>query len=154
MALGKDRDRLVSEINITPFVDVMLVLLIIFMVSAKVSQGVDVNLPQAVSDPLESETEQVVVTVDAEGKVFINDGEIPLESLRATLAGMMEDRLDRSVFFRADRALEYGVAMRVMSEIKGAGVQKIGMVTDPAAREAAPEAAAASPSATEAPEES
>ncbi len=139
MAFDSDRDgnRLVSEINITPFVDVMLVLLIIFMVSAQVSQGVDVNLPQAVSDPLDSETDQVVVTVDAEGRVFINDEELPLDSLRATLADMMADRAERSVFFRADRAVNYGTAMRVMAEIKGAGVQKLGMVTEPGAESGA-----------------
>ncbi|MFW6239986.1 MAG: ExbD/TolR family protein [Thermodesulfobacteriota bacterium] len=140
MAFDSDRDglRLVSEINITPFVDVMLVLLIIFMVSAQVSQGVDVNLPQAVSDPLESETDQVVVTLDAEGRVFINDEDLPLESLRGTLADMMSDRAERSVFFRADRAVNYGTAMRVMAEIKGAGVQKLGMVTESAGESGSP----------------
>ena len=140
MAFDSDRDgnRLVSEINITPFVDVMLVLLIIFMVSAQVSQGVDVNLPQAVSDPLDSETDQVVVTVDAEGRVFINDEALPLDSLRGTLADMMADRVERSVFFRADRAVNYGTAMRVMAEIKGAGVQKLGMVTDPGSESGPP----------------
>jgi biopolymer transport protein TolR len=139
MALERDGNRLVSDINITPFVDVMLVLLIIFMVSAQMSQGVDVNLPQAVSDPLNSETEQVVVTVDAEGRVFVNDEELPLESLRGALSNMMRDRLDQSVFFRADRAVDYGTAMRVMSEIKAAGVQKLGMVTE-SAPEPTPEA--------------
>lgn len=143
MAIETNSDRLMSDINVTPFVDVMLVLLIIFMVSAPMmTQGVDVSLPQAVSEALPSDAEQLIVTVDADGRIFINEAAVTLESLRQKLAAILENGPDRPVYFRADRDLAYGTAVRIMSEIKSSGVRKLGMVTDPmgpAASEAAAE---------------
>jgi len=132
MAIETQSDRLMSDINVTPFVDVMLVLLIIFMVSAPMmTQGVDVVLPEAVSKSLETENEPLMVTVDKDSQVFINDHAVSLDSLSQKLVKILENRPDRQVYFRADKTISYGMAVRVMSEIKSAGVTKLGMVTDP-----------------------
>lgn len=132
MAIESNSDRLMSDINVTPFVDVMLVLLIIFMVSAPMmTQGVDVTLPQAVAEALPAETEQLIITVDKENLVFINEMQVSLDSLREKLIKILENRTDRAVYFRADQGISYGTAIRVMSEIKSAGVERLGMVTEP-----------------------
>jgi biopolymer transport protein TolR len=132
MAIETNGDRLMSDINVTPFVDVMLVLLIIFMVSAPMmTQGVDVSLPKAVAKALPSEQEQLMVTIDKNHQVYINDYQVSLDSLRGKLIKILEGRTDRQVYFRADQDISYGMAVRVVSEIKGAGVEKLGMVTEP-----------------------
>lgn len=132
MAIESNSDRLMSDINVTPFVDVMLVLLIIFMVSAPMmTQGVDVALPEAVSKALPSDAEQLMVTVDAQNTIFINDYAVTLDSLQDKLIKILDGSRDRQVYFRADKDIAYGMAVRVMSEIKGAGVEKLGMVTEP-----------------------
>ncbi len=132
MAIESNSDRLLSDINVTPFVDVMLVLLIIFMVSAPMmTQGVDVALPEAVSKALPSDVEQLMVTVDARSRIYINDTEVPLDALQTKLARILAANGMREVYFRADKNIAYGTAVRVMSEIKGAGVEKLGMVTEP-----------------------
>ena len=143
MALETNSDRLMSDINVTPFVDVMLVLLIIFMVSAPMmTQGVDVSLPKAVAKALPSDNEQLIVTINKDRQIYINDYEVSVDSLKGKLIKILEGRTDRQVYFRADEEIPYGTAIRVMSEIKGAGVEKLGMVTlplDPAAKENAQE---------------
>lgn len=125
-------DRLLSEINVTPLVDVMLVLLIIFMVSAPMmTQGVDVTLPQAVSGPLPSKEEQMMVTVKADGRIFLNELETSLALLKDRLREVLANRPERQVFFKADTDISYGLAVQVMSEIRAAGVDNLGMVTAP-----------------------
>jgi biopolymer transport protein TolR len=132
MAFGGNSDRLMSDINVTPLVDVMLVLLIIFMVTAPMMvQGVDVALPEVSANPLSSEKEPLTVTVDKNGAVHINDLEVKIDFLREKLGKILEARQNREVFFRADKAVAYGIVVKVMSEIKAAGVEKIGMVTIP-----------------------
>ena len=132
MALETNTDRLMSDINVTPFVDVMLVLLIIFMVTAPMMmQGVDVNLPEATTKPLVAKKDNLVVSIDKDQRVHINDFEVEVDYLREKLKKILENRSDRGVYFKADRAIPYGVAVKVMAEIKGAGVDKIGMVTIP-----------------------
>lgn len=132
MAMGTGSDRLMSDINVTPFVDVMLVLLIIFMVTAPMMvQGVDVTLPEASSKPLPSDEEHLTVTVDKDNKVFINDFQVRVDFLQDKLVKIMKGRTDREVFFKADKDVPYGVVVHVMSEIKAAGVEKLGMVTLP-----------------------
>ena len=132
MAIGSNNDRLMSEINVTPFVDVMLVLLIIFMVTAPMMvQGVDVSLPEATSKALSSEKEQLVITINNENQVFINDHQVRFDLLQEKLAKILENRSDRTVYFRADRDISWGMGVRVMSEIKGAGIEKLGIVTEP-----------------------
>ena len=124
--------RAMSEINVTPFVDVMLVLLIIFMVTAPMMmQGVDVALPEATAKPLVAQKENLVVTIDKEQKVHINDFEVDTTFLREKLAKILENQPDREVYFKADKEVPYGKVALVMAEIKGAGVKKLGMVTVP-----------------------
>ncbi len=132
MTPGGDSRTLMSDINVTPFVDVMLVLLIIFMVAAPMMiQGVDVSLPEADSGPLASKEEKLVISIDREKKVYINDLQVTVDFLQEKLKKILENRVDREVLLRADREIEYGLVIRVMSEIKGAGVEKLGMLTEP-----------------------
>jgi biopolymer transport protein TolR len=121
-----------SDINVTPLVDVMLVLLIIFMVTAPMMmQGVSVSLPQTTSKPLQSEKDHLIITVDRSQQIYINDYKVALEALQAKLKKIFEGRTDQKVYLRADKTVPYGVVVRVMSEIKNAGVGKLGMVTEP-----------------------
>jgi len=132
MAFEGNRDGLMSQINVTPFVDVMLVLLIIFMVTAPMMiQGVDVSLPEATSEPLQTETENLLITIDKNNHVYINDYRVTLDFLQEKLQKILEGREGRSVYLRADKDISYGMVVRVMSEIKNAGVEKLGMVTEP-----------------------
>ena len=127
-----NNNNLMSDINVTPFVDVMLVLLIIFMVTAPMMvQGIDVSLPEATSKPLASEKEPLIITINNNNQIFINDYEVTLGFLQEKLANVLEGRSDREVYFRADKDIAYGMVVQVMSEIKGAGVEKLGMVTIP-----------------------
>ena len=132
MMTGGDKNRLMSDINVTPFVDVMLVLLIIFMVTAPMmSQGVSVSLPEATSKPLPTETEPLIITINKNNQIFINDYQVTLDFLQEKLSKIIESRQNRDVYLRADRNISYGMVVRVMSEIKEAGVEKLGMVTEP-----------------------
>jgi len=132
MMTGGDKNPLMSDINVTPFVDVMLVLLIIFMVTAPMmSQGVSVSLPEATSKPLPSETDQLIITINKDNKIFINDFQVTLDFLQEKLSKIIESRQNRDVYLRADKNISYGMVVRVMSEIKEAGVEKLGMVTEP-----------------------
>lgn len=132
MAIGSGSDRLMSDINVTPFVDVMLVLLIIFMVTAPMMiQGVDVALPEVSAKPMVTEKDNLTVTIDREGHVYINDFQVRTDFLREKLEKILAGKTDREVFFRADKDVPYGVVVGVMAEIKAAGVDRLGMVTDP-----------------------
>ena len=130
--MGGNNDRLMSDINVTPFVDVMLVLLIIFMVTAPMMiQGVDVALPEVTSEPLESKTEPLIISIDKENQVYINDFNVKIDFLQEKLGKILKGRSDRVVYLRADKTIPYGVVVLVMSEIRGAGIEKLGMVTEP-----------------------
>ena len=133
MTSGGNGKDFMSEINVTPFVDVMLVLLIIFMVTAPMMvQGLNVDLPEATAKPLESEKEHLVITIDKDHQVFINDYQVTVESLGAKLIKILQGRSDREVYLKADKSIPYGIVVQVMAEIKGAGVENLGMITEPA----------------------
>jgi len=133
MTPGGNSDRLMSDINVTPFVDVMLVLLIIFMVTAPMMiQGVDVALPEVTSQPLASKTEPLIISIDKENQIYINDFKVEVDLLQEKLGKILKGRSDRIVYLRADKTIAYGMVVLVMSEIKGAGIEKLGMVTEPA----------------------
>ncbi len=132
MAFGSDSDRLISDINVTPFVDVMLVLLVIFMVTAPMMmQGVDVALPETTSQPLAAKKENLIITINNQNQIFINNYKVEIDFLQEKLNKILEGRDSREVYLRADREISYGFVVRVMAEIKAAGVDKLGMVTEP-----------------------
>ena len=132
MTSGGNHRSLMSDINVTPFVDVMLVLLIIFMVTAPMMmEGVNVSLPEATSKPLVSEKKPLIVNIDSENTIFINDFKVTVDGLGEKLNKILDGRKDREVYLKADKDISYGMVVRVMSEIKGAGVEKLGMVTIP-----------------------
>ena len=127
-----------SEINVTPFVDVMLVLLVIFMVTAPILyQGVEVNLPKTTSKPIPSiqREKKVVVTIDSRGEVFIEKKKYSLSELKLKVRGLIvgkgKDLEREQVFLRADSSVPYGTVIEVMTEIRKAGVQNIGLITEP-----------------------
>ncbi|MEA3438283.1 MAG: protein TolR [Thermodesulfobacteriota bacterium] len=132
MTNGGNHSSLMSDINVTPFVDVMLVLLIIFMVTAPMMmEGVNVSLPEATSKPLVSEKKPLIVNIDSENRIFINDFKVTVDGLGEKLNKILDGSKDREVYLKADKDISYGMVVRVMSEIKGAGVEKLGMVTIP-----------------------
>ena len=133
MAINTNQTSLLSEINVTPFVDVMLVLLIVFMVAAPMMvQGVDVSLPHTRhATGLDQAEEPLVVVIDEAGNVSINEASVPVENLGERLSFIFENRLSRNVFLRADTNVSYGQVVLVMSEIKSAGVDQLGVVTEP-----------------------
>lgn len=135
MELGnrEGRNRAMSEINVTPFVDVMLVLLIIFMVTAPMmQQGVQVNLPKTQAKNLAADQETVVVSVDRAGRIFINNTEATHDDLVARLTAIFETREKKEVFLKADQDVPYGAVVKTMAEIKAAGIERLGMMTEPA----------------------
>jgi biopolymer transport protein TolR len=133
-ANGNGSKGIVSDINVTPLVDVMLVLLIIFMVTAPMmTQGVDVKLPESSAPAIPSDDERLVVTVTEDRKVYINENLVEPGELESKLAAITQNRLDhKGVFLRADEKIPYGYVMEVMGLIRQAGIDQIGMVTEPA----------------------
>jgi len=123
------RSRPMSEINVTPFVDVMLVLLIVFMVSAPLlTSGVPVDLPEAQAKPLAIEKEPITITVDPEGRIFLQESEIEIDGLVERLSAVATEGLDERIYVRGDKTASYGTIMRVMGIINGAGYRHIGLV--------------------------
>jgi biopolymer transport protein TolR len=121
-----------AEINVTPLVDVMLVLLIIFMVTAPLLQmGIDVNLPRVKAKSIDVAEEKLVLTITPAKEIFINKNRIPIGDLRTKLESIFTSRTDREIFMRADKAIPYGFVVEVMSEVRKAGVDKLGMITEP-----------------------
>ena len=124
--------RPLSEINVTPFVDVMLVLLIIFMVTAPMMlQGVDVDLPETTTQPLRLREEPLVLTVKKDGSYHIARTQVPLEELEAKLTAILEGIDDRDVYLRADQDAPYGTVVKAMAAARRAGAETLGIVTEP-----------------------
>ena len=122
-----------SEINVTPFVDVMLVLLIIFMVTAPMmQQGIDVDLPETTTQPLRVRSEPLILTVQKDGKYYLARREIPAAELRAKLEAIFEGRDDKEICLRADKEAAYGLVVVAMAAAREAGAKKLGMVTEQA----------------------
>jgi|TARA_B100000427_G_scaffold166538_1_gene138309 biopolymer transport protein TolR len=121
-----------SEINVTPFVDVMLVLLIIFMVTAPLlTVGVQVDLPESNADTLQSDNEPLEVTIDAEGNIFIQETEITLKELVPKLIAITDNRLDTKIYVRGDEVIDYGRVMKLLGELSGSGFSKVALITKP-----------------------
>jgi biopolymer transport protein TolR len=123
-----------SDINVTPLVDVMLVLLIIFMVAAPmIQQGVDVNLPRVVAAQLPADTDLLVVSVDRSGAIHLGKTQVALDALSGKLQAIYERKQSKEAYLRADKDVPYGVVVRVMAEMRRAGIERLGMVTEPPA---------------------
>ena len=120
----------IAEINVTPFVDVMLVLLIIFMVTAPLlTVGVPIDLPETEAKSMEGDVEPITVSVSADGRIFLQDEEVTAEQLVSTLQAIAANGLNERIFVRGDRAADYGTMMQVMGRLNAAGYRRIGLVT-------------------------
>lgn len=129
---GRKLYRPVAEINITPMVDVMLVLMIIFMVAAPMmTQGVQVALPKANARPIE-QSKPVEISLKKDGKIFVGSSEVPRDQLVARLQTIQENRDEASILLRADKDMAYGTIMEIMATLQAAGMVDVGMVTEPA----------------------
>ena len=119
------------EINVTPFVDVMLVLLIIFMVTAPMlTSGVPIELPETKGQQLQTNKEPVTISVDKSGKLFIGDTEVNLNNISEVLKTRAKNGTDEQIFIRGDKGVDYGSVMRVMGRVKAAGFTKVSLVTE------------------------
>lgn len=126
----------IAQINVTPLVDVMLVLLVIFMVTAPIiQQGVQVNLPQAKAAAIAGTEEHLVVTIEKNDKIYLNDNEMGLAELGAKLQAIRQLQADKQVYLRADQDVRYGTVMKTIARIKEAGIERLGMVTRPGVNE-------------------
>ncbi|MEQ1790643.1 MAG: protein TolR [Rickettsiales bacterium] len=127
----RNRSDSFSEINITPMVDVMLVLLIIFMVTAPMmTSGVTVDLPQASSSPIAGQDEPLAVSVKENGDIYIQETKVPMDELQAKLTAIIGQKKDTRIFIRGDKNIDYGKVMQVVGEINSAGFSKVALITD------------------------
>jgi biopolymer transport protein TolR len=130
--MTNSRKTLMSDINVVPLVDVMLVLLIIFMVTAPMMMvGVEINLPQTKAQSIKTQEDPLVLTVNKNGEIFLEEHAMKLEELGTKIETIFKYRRDKEVILRADKDIPYGFVINVMAEVKRAGVAKLGMVTEP-----------------------
>ncbi|MEQ8247246.1 MAG: protein TolR [Alphaproteobacteria bacterium] len=120
-----------AEINVTPFVDVMLVLLIVFMVTAPLlTVGVSVELPETAAAPIAGQDEPLAVSIDSSGRVYIQDSEVSMETLIPRLEAITQNNPDARIFVRGDRSIDYGRVMEVMGTLNGAGFRRVALITE------------------------
>ncbi len=131
MMLESRQRRFLAEINVIPLVDVVLVLLVIFMVTAPMLyRGMDINLPTSASNTIKPEM-RMVLTIEKDQRLYLDKDQVGLAQLERKLRLLKEERRDVSLYLRADRDVPYGVVVQVMDAVKKAGIEKLGMVTDP-----------------------
>ncbi|ABL64908.1 ExbD/TolR family protein [Chlorobium phaeobacteroides] len=127
------KGKLLSEINVTPFIDVMLVLLIIFMVTAPMmTHGVKVDTPETTHERMDMDPKAIIISIDSSERVFVNNYQLDVSEVRERLPVILDVKQTGEVYLKADKSLSYGLVMNVMAQIREAGIEKIGMVTDPA----------------------
>jgi biopolymer transport protein TolR len=132
MDVGEGRSNLISDINVTPLVDVMLVLLIIFMVTAPMMiHGVKVNLPITESKSIKSKEDPLILSITKKRLIFIENYNITFDSLKGKLKKIVANRTGKEILLQADKDVPYGFVMKVMSQVKEAGISKVGMITEP-----------------------
>ena len=130
--LNRSSKEPMSEINVTPFVDVMLVLLIIFMVTAPLlTVGVQVDLPESNADSIQTNDEPLEITISKNGDIFIQETEIELKELVPKLTAITNNKLDTKIYVRGDAIIDYGRVMRVLGELSGSGFTKVALITKP-----------------------
>ena len=128
---GRTRYRPMAEINVTPFVDVMLVLLVVFMVTAPLlTVGVPVDLPKTDAPQISTPEEPIVITIDAKNRIYIQETEVPLDSLAARLGAITGANPDTRIYVRGDRSIEYGRIMEVMGSVGQAGFKKVSLLAN------------------------
>ncbi len=126
---GRRRYKPMAEINVTPLVDVMLVLLIVFMVTAPlITSGVDVNLPQANAKPVNSDSTPITITVNAQNQIFLQNSQVQLANLVSTLQQISQNQQDRRIFVRGDSSVSYGDMLQVMATITNGGFTKVALL--------------------------
>ena len=124
--------NVMSEINVTPFVDVMLVLLIVFMVTAPMlTVGVPVNLPESEADSLPDDREPLTVSINSKGEVFVQDTKVAFNELVAKLLAISKNRTDTRIYVRGDKNINYGRVMEVMGNLAGSGFTKVALISEP-----------------------
>lgn len=124
------RHQPISEINVTPFVDVMLVLLIVFMVAAPLlTVGVPIDLPETEAKSLNSETKPITISVNESGQVYLQETEVPLDEIVAKLTAIAENGYEERIYVRGDQVADYGTVIKIMARISAAGFKRIGLVT-------------------------
>tara|TARA_B100000965_G_scaffold193560_1_gene161593 strand:- start:1369 stop:1785 length:417 start_codon:yes stop_codon:yes gene_type:complete len=122
----------ISEINVTPFVDVMLVLLIIFMVTAPLlTVGVQVELPETSADTLPEETEPLTLTINAKGEIFIQETKVEFEKIIPKILAVSNNRTDTRIFVRGDKTINYGRVLEIMGMLSGSGFTKVALISEP-----------------------
>jgi biopolymer transport protein TolR len=132
MVSGNNGKQFMSEINVTPFVDVMLVLLIIFMVTAPMMmQGVDVNLPQTTAKNIKTKEDPLILSVNSKREVFLENRKVSLADLEKKVKSIFKYRREKEVLLKADKDVPYGFVIKVMASVKNAGIEKLGMITEP-----------------------
>jgi biopolymer transport protein TolR len=132
MDVGEGRSDLISDINVTPLVDVMLVLLIIFMVTAPMMiHGVKVNLPITESKSVKSKEDPLILSITKKRLIFIEDYNVTFNALKGKLKKIVANRAEKEILLQADKDVPYGFVMEVMSQVKEAGISKVGMITEP-----------------------
>lgn len=132
MAQVGNNKRLMSDINVTPFVDVMLVLLIIFMITAPMMmQGVEVNLPKTTTKHIKTNDQPLLLTINKKREIFIEDRKIAFDDLEYKIVKIFENRREKEIVLRADEAVSYGFVIKVIAQVKRAGIDKLGMATEP-----------------------
>jgi biopolymer transport protein TolR len=130
--LEEGQSRLIADINVTPLVDVMLVLLIIFMVTAPMMiHGVKVDLPRTESRNIKTEEDPLLLTITKKGEIFVEDYKVEYKDLRGKLERIFANRAGKEILLQADKEVPYGVVMRIMAQVKEAGITKVGMITKP-----------------------
>ena len=128
----KSSKMAISEINVTPFVDVMLVLLIIFMVTAPMmQQGIDVNLPKTASSGVDLNEKPFVLVINSDGKIKIADTDILMNDLKSKLSAIFKEKKNKQIYIQADKKVDYGVVAEVMAESRAAGIFNISLITIP-----------------------
>ena len=124
--------NVMSEINVTPFVDVMLVLLIVFMVTAPMlTVGVPVNLPESEADSLPDDREPLTVSINSKGEVFVQDTKVAFNELVAKLLAISKNRTDTRIYVRGDKAINYGRVLEIMGMLSGSGFTKVALISEP-----------------------
>lgn len=133
MSTGSKKSRMVlSEINVTPLVDVMLVLLVVFMITAPMmQQGIDIQLPKTATAGIQNKEEPFVLTIKSNGKLYIGTTSVSMTALKDKLQARFKNQKDKLVYIKADKSVDYGTVAETIAEVKAAGIHNVGLVTLP-----------------------